>query len=240
MRDPSAAANDGPAVRRLSAIDTVRARILLALQIGSLRPGDRVGTPREVASGLDVSPITARRAMEALVAERVLVRRRGAGGGTFVAERPARPQEAATAAYRADAAGVRRLIERRLLAEAGLAALAALRRETEDLTAIRAAVEACAAARDWAEFHVADRAFHLAVAAAAREPTASYRELYARLTAYFVPYPIDRLHASNRQHASILEAIGARDAGAAARSAAEHVAALHEDMFIGRPAQDGA
>lgn len=227
------AAEREPVVQRLTALDTVRARILLAVEIGALVPGARLGSPEDVAAGLEVAPITARRALESLVDDGVLVRRRGRGGGTFVADEPTRVDEPGVAAYRADTETIRGLVDRRLLMEAGVSALAAVARTDADLDRMGAAVEAGRNATSWAAFHLADRDFHLAVADAAHTDSAdAYVAAYTRLTAYFVPYPIEFLHGSNAEHAALLEAVRARDAGTAAAVASAHVGALHRDMFI--------
>ena len=75
-------------IRRLSALDTVRARIALAVDLGLLAPGERLPPTDQIAAALGVSEITARRALVSLCADGVLERRRGRSGGTLVAERP--------------------------------------------------------------------------------------------------------------------------------------------------------
>ncbi|MFC7766818.1 GntR family transcriptional regulator [Leucobacter soli] len=76
------------ALTRLSAVETVRARILLSIEHGLLAPGSRLPRLELIATGLEVSSITARRGLESLMDDGVLVRRPGRGGGTFVAETP--------------------------------------------------------------------------------------------------------------------------------------------------------
>ena len=80
-----------------------------------------------IAGGLEVSHITARRALESLVAEGVLVRRRGRGGGTFVADDPPTLDDSSVTAYRADEQAILRLIDQRSLMESAIVAAAALR-----------------------------------------------------------------------------------------------------------------
>lgn len=53
---------------------------------GSLRPGDRLPPEKELAHHLGVSRMTLRQALAHLESQSLLVRRRGAGGGTFVTE----------------------------------------------------------------------------------------------------------------------------------------------------------
>src|SRR4051794_29426989 len=112
-------------IRRLSALDAVRARIALAVDLGLLAPGERLPGTDRIAAALGVGEITARRALVSLCEDGVLERRRGRNGGTRVAARPAKGTVDATVAYRSDAAAVHRLIDHRLLLECGIAHLAA-------------------------------------------------------------------------------------------------------------------
>ncbi|QNE35719.1 FadR/GntR family transcriptional regulator [Leifsonia shinshuensis] len=230
----------GPAVAgitRLSAVDTVRARIALAVELRLLAPGEQLPSDADVAAALDVSEITARRAIKSLAEEGLLRRVRGRSGGTFVAE--ASPAVAGTGSavetYRADAEQVHRLIDQRLLAETSLSHLAAVSATDEDLAELDAAVAAASAAQDWTDYHAADERFHLAVARAAGRPALAvlYEETLRRLYAYFIPYPIAYLHEVNAEHAALAAAIRGHDPEAAVALAERHVAVLHETMFVG-------
>jgi DNA-binding FadR family transcriptional regulator len=228
----------GPAVggiTRMSAAETVRARIGLAVDLGLLGVGEPLPSDAEVAAALEVSEITARRALRSLADEGVLRRVRGRGGGTFVADRRGAARLPAVRAFRADAAEVHRLIDVRLLFETGLTHFSALEARADDLAALDAAVADAASAADWAGYHAADERFHLGVAAAAHRPALAdlHRDALQRLYAYFVPYPIEYLHYVNREHAALVEALRARDAVAAVAIAERHVATLHESMFVG-------
>ena len=50
------------AIRRTTAVDTVRARISLALELGMLVPGQRLPAPEEAARAFGVSEMSVRRA----------------------------------------------------------------------------------------------------------------------------------------------------------------------------------
>ncbi|MEY9852965.1 GntR family transcriptional repressor for pyruvate dehydrogenase complex [Leifsonia sp. EB41] len=231
----------GPAVAgitRLSAVDTVRARIALAVELRLLAPGEQLPSDADVAAALDVSEITARRAIKSLAEEGLLRRVRGRSGGTFVAETaPAVTAGAGSAVeiYRADAEQVHRLIDQRLLAETSLTHLAAVSASDDDLAELDAAVAAAATAQDWSEYHAADERFHLAVARAAGRPAlvGLYEETLRRLYAYFIPYPIAYLHEVNAEHAALAAAIRGHDLETAVALAERHVAVLHETMFVG-------
>lgn len=65
-------------IQRLSALDTVRARIALAVELGLLAPGERLPPTDKIAAALGVGDITVRRALASLHADGVL--ERGAAG----------------------------------------------------------------------------------------------------------------------------------------------------------------
>lgn len=64
--------------------EDVRRRILSMLALGTLRPGSRLGTEREMAQAFSVSRSTLRSALLPLSQAGVLERRTGRNGGTFV------------------------------------------------------------------------------------------------------------------------------------------------------------
>jgi GntR family transcriptional repressor for pyruvate dehydrogenase complex len=236
------AALAGPAlsgITRLSAADTVRARIVLAIDHGMLAPGEQLPSDAEIATALDVSEITARRALRALADDGVVVRRRGRSGGTFVAERVADHarglDDRAVAAYRADAVEVHRLIDLRALLESALAHHAAVDATPEHLADLDGYVAAGAAAQNWTDYHAADERFHLGLAEAAGLAWAmpAYTDTLGRLYRYFIPYPIDYLHDVNQDHADIVAALRHRDPVGAVEVVQRHILALHETMFVG-------
>ncbi|GAA2097642.1 hypothetical protein GCM10009801_68180 [Streptomyces albiaxialis] len=223
------------AIRRTSAVDTVRARIALAVELGLLAPGERLPNVPSTAEALGVAAITVRRALTALEREGVVVRRPGRSGGTFVAEEPRRDTVPQIDAYERDSARVHRLIDERAVLETGFAHLAAERLDEEGLAALDACLAAMDGAGTWAEFRSADARFHLAVARGAGQPSAL--ELYAQVTGelyrYFLPYPMSYLRESNAEHRRIREALAARDAALAARLTHAHASALHRTMYVG-------
>ena len=222
-------------IRRTSAVDTVRARISLAADLGLLSPGDRLPAASDMAAGFEVSEITVRRALTELQRAGLVERSRGRGGGTFLAKNPTRDAVSQTAAYHADADRVRRLIDERSVLEAGLAHLACEHRTEADVAALDAAIDEMAATDSWASFRRSDEAFHLRMASAAGLASVLplYRRTLAELHTYFLPYPIAYLHESNEEHRVIRDAIAYRDRGGAAEAARAHVAELHQSMYIG-------
>ena len=232
-------------ITRLSAADTVRARLGLAIELGLMTTGERLPAEPEIPAALDVSVPTVRRALQSMADEGVVVRRRGRVGGTFVARSGARVDggtDHPSATFRADAAEVRRLIDLRALAEDALSAAAAQAATDEQLDTLAAIVDEAARTTDWTGFHTADQRFHESVAAASGLDWAmhSYCDVLHGLYRYFIPYPISYLHESNREHARLVEALRRRDCRAASEIARNHVLSLHQTMYVGlsRPAKE--
>ena len=226
-------------IKRITAVDTVRARISMAVTLGLLPPGERLPSEAAIAATLGVGEITARRAIESLAEEGVLERRRGRAGGTFVAlGGPARAGEAgadAIAAYLEDSDEVHRLIDVRVLLEAALTHHAALHATSEHLDGLQRHIDAAASATSWAEFHLADEQFHRGVARSSGLEWAIgyYESVLADLYAYFLPYPIAYLRDSNTEHVELLAALRRRDPVTAVRIIEAHVGVLHDSMFMG-------
>lgn len=222
-------------ITRLTAIDTVRARIALAIELRLLPTGEALPSDAEVAAALGVSETTARRALRSLADDGVLRRVRGRSGGTFVADPGAAARVHAAREYRADATTVHRLIDERLMFEVAMTHFAAAAATDADLEELEKIVAVAAIARDWAEYHAADERFHLALAAAAHRPqlTDRYRDTLERLYAYFIPYPIEYLHDVNQEHADVVDALRRGDASRAVEIIEHHIAVLHDSMFVG-------
>ncbi|GDY78869.1 hypothetical protein SAV31267_083540 [Streptomyces avermitilis] len=181
-------------VRRLSALEAVRARIALAVDLGLLSPGERLPGTAQIARALDVSEITARRALVSLCGDGVLERRRGRNGGTLVAAHPTPGTVLTTETYRTATDAVHRLIDHRLALECGIAHLASVRASGEDLSELQEIVEEMDRAPSWAEFHGCDERFHLRLAEATgvpRSPAPTARSC-ASSTATTFPTPWTR------------------------------------------------
>ncbi|MGH3692043.1 MAG: FadR/GntR family transcriptional regulator [Microbacterium sp.] len=224
-------------IRRTTAVDTVRARISLAVELGMLTPGQRLPGPEVTARAFEVSEMTVRRAYRQLSDEGVVVRRPGHSGGTFIADTPTLGTVVEIDAYREDVTHVHALIDQRAALEAGLAALVSAHPDAEALTRLDALVEEMREASDWTDFRTADAAFHTALAEASgvRGAADLHHRVSHELYAYFIPYRIDYLHASNEEHARLVGALRAGDAASASRLAFDHVAELHASMYVGLP-----
>ncbi|MDJ1132114.1 FadR/GntR family transcriptional regulator [Streptomyces iconiensis] len=229
------------AIRRTSAVDTVRARISLAVDLGLLAPGERLPNVPHTAAALGVAEITVRRALTALEREGVVTRRPGRGGGTFIAERPSHHTVPQVEAYAKDSERVHRLVDERAVLETGFAHLAAARLDQAGLAALDDCLAAMEAAGTWADFRAADESFHLGIAHGAGQPSALelYRRVTRELYLYFLPYPMSYLCESNREHRHIRDALAARDPALAARLLHDHVTALHRTMYVGLTEKEG-
>lgn len=221
------------AVRRLSALETVRARIGLAIDLGLLRPGQPLPRTDSIAEAFDVGIATVRRALSSLSADGVVVRVRGRAGGTYVADNPrhvALASELETA--RADVVA---LIDQRLALECGLTHLAVDRLDAAVLPELDGLVDQMAEVGDWSEFHLLDVRFHRLVAHQANLPGAfgSYTEVTDALYRYYLPYPMKYLRASNLEHRELMDALAAGDRVRAHDVTVRHVDILRETMFTG-------
>lgn len=224
-----------PGTDRRSAIDAVRLRIGMAISLGLLKPGERLPDQEDVALGLSVSPITARRALASLAEQGVVVRRRGRAGGTFVADSPPTDVLAELSASPAESQAVNRLVDRRLLFECAVTHYAAVNATPEQLDELERLTRDMAESSDWSDYHQADEQFHQLVGTASGLGTAVdvYQETLAELYDYFIPYPIEKLHKSNQDHIALVAALRAHKVEEAVNVARKHVDILHRTMFMG-------
>ncbi|MEJ6490274.1 FCD domain-containing protein [Leucobacter sp. USCH14] len=233
------------AIARLSAIDTVRARITMAIDLGLLLPDERLPATEEMAESFGVSTTSVSRGLALLQEEGVIVRKAGRYGGSYVrgASGPGpgegrgagRGADAPVQSFLDDDSHVHTLIDERAVIEAGFAALAAHERSAGALAELRELTARMAQTESWAEFRNLDRAFHRVVVEAAGAPRAVSlaARVNAELDPYFLPYSMGLLRDSNREHAEIVDALEREDAGAAARLTAAHVQGLHHSMYVG-------
>jgi DNA-binding FadR family transcriptional regulator len=196
---------------------------------GSFAVGSRLPAERELISLFGVSRSVLREALIALELKGLVEIR--VGSGTFVLRACEDIEEHFDAHILDDATGFDILFARRLV-ECETARLAALSRTRDDLGRIKAALDQME--RDTEPFmlrHVADRAFHAAIAEATRNPVlvftvSVYWDRYRR-------FVIRRVSATARQpgnrdmaiadHRTIYQCIADRDAAGAAAAMNAHL-----------------
>lgn len=238
-------------VRAGNAFEETVERLLQAIRLGLVGPGDRLPTERELAARFQVSRVTLREAVRALQQAGFIESRRGRYGGTFVASTLPRPsrQDPRTMARKmgdtlADALTMRHVLE------AGMAEAAALRlrssqeegaRQEEsgrqagqgkdtgaDEQHLRQRLAETAAAGN-ADYRRHDSRLHLAIAEVAGSPslTSAVAEMRMRINELLDAIPLlDRnIRHSNDQHAEIVAAVLSGDAETARRAMSEHLSA---------------
>ena len=208
--------------------------LLLAIDGGRWKPGDRIPPERLLAEELGVGRSSLRLALADL--ERSGRIRRHVGQGTFVTEDPG--AEVVTTLRIAPPPSPADVFELRLMIEPQVAALAALRAAAPEVRRLHRIVEAGAAAADWVAWEAADAEFHTAVAGAARNPLLdgvletvnairAQRRWGETRAQTLSP---DRQAAYVRQHHAIVAALDARDPPAAAGAMRDHLSAVHRAM----------
>jgi DNA-binding FadR family transcriptional regulator len=211
--------------RRTAAAD-IASRVGLSIDLGLLHPLERLPRDEELATAFGVAPITIRRALRQLCDEGILVRRRGRGGGTFVAEHPPRGRLHAYELERARlSTEVLELLDYRLVLELGLVHRALQAATADDLDTLAALVADMDHARDWASFRPIDQTFHLALAriAGPRSAVEELTRVLARIGKLYFPYPLEYLRESNAEHRAIVDAVATGDPKAAVDAVQRHV-----------------
>ena len=219
-------------------------RILAAMAVGVLQPGERLPPERELADVLGVSRTTVRQALARLSALGVTESRRGRGGGTFTVDW--KPSAEASGAVTRTLEPIRRELEAlfdfRSLVEQQIARTAASRHTAADDRAMRAALTKYRKAQTAAQSREADRALHAAIAAAARNPHLAKlaQDLVSQVNLGFTtePYSEDLHRTAMHQHSELVEAITAGDGELAADLAGTHFQMTTGDAW--RAAMDGA
>jgi DNA-binding FadR family transcriptional regulator len=222
-------------VRARNAFEETVERLLTAIRLGLVGPGERFPAEREFATQLGVSRITLREAIRELQTAGYVESRRGRRGGTFVTSEPAAPSRGeARRIAREQSGGLEDALTFRLAVETGAAqTLAQLiggqlpggePGQARDVLVERLADVNAAAPRDYRRL---DTLFHLAIA----ELTGSSlladaaADARTRLNDFLNAIPIlqHNIDHTAAQHAAIAAAILAGDPEAARRAVTEHL-----------------
>lgn len=228
---------DHEIVRGRTAAEQISDRILAAVAVGVLQPGERLPTERDLAEILGVSRATIRQAVARLAALGVLESRRGRGGGTFVGvfERSVESSQAVLRSLEPIHSELESLFDYRSLVEQLIARTAAARRNPSDMRVMRKALIAYGEAHGAAESRLADRALHGAIAAAARNEHLRQlsKELVSRVNLGFSTEPYsDVLHdIALAQHTALVQAVCDGDQDGAAEIAGRHFQQTTSDAW---------
>lgn len=216
-------------VRSGNAYEETVGRLLQAIRLGVVPPGERLPAGRDLAAKLGVSRVTLREALGTLQSAGYLEARRGRYGGTFVRDPlPSSSRAPARLSARSAVAELDDVLLYRQALEAGAAESAAARpltRDERDHLTGRLAECSSAAVGDYRRL---DSRLHLAVAEVAGSPslTAALTDVRTRLNELLERMPLmpPNLEHSNSQHAAVVGAILAGDPAGARRGMTEHLA----------------
>jgi DNA-binding FadR family transcriptional regulator len=210
-------------IRSGNAFEECVERVLSALKLGLLSPGERLPAERELASRLGVSRATLREALRSLGDAGWLEVRRGRHGGTFVRARVSvAPDE--SVALPVPAESLEDALVLRQVLELGAVELAAATPLGADaLAGLVDALADCSAA-GLERYRQADSRLHLVIAELTGSPSlvAAAADVRMRINDLLDAIPLleRNIAHSNRQHEQIVRAIR-RGQPAAARSAME-------------------
>lgn len=212
-------------LRRSNALEDTVSRIVQAVRVGVVAPGEALPAERSLAEMYGVSRDTVREAIRELADTGWLVPRRGRYGGTFVADplpRPVAPTEV-------DRAEIHDILGMRQVLEAGAARAAAARTLTaEERDALWQRYMTTQAA-GLADYRRLDSLLHLAIAEAAGVSSLVplVAENRARINVWLDSFPLlpRTIEHSEVQHERIITAILAGRADAADAAMRDHLAA---------------
>ncbi|MEV8373782.1 FCD domain-containing protein [Kribbella sp. NPDC056861] len=204
-------------------------RLLQAIKLGVVAPGERLPAERELAARLSVSRDTLREAIKVLTDSGYVEPRRGRYGGTFVNERLPKPRRVgAKRIARELGSGLEDALVLRAALEVGAAEAAAARELTaEECEQLRGRLADSAGAK-LADYRRMDSRLHLAIAELSGSPslTSAVADVRMRLNALLDAIPLleRNIVHSDEQHRAVVEAILAGDAPTARAAMQEHVA----------------
>lgn len=215
-------------VRAGNAFEETVERLLQAIKLGVVAPGDRLPAERVLAARLNVSRVTLREAIRELTSAGFVESRRGRQGGTFVRvlqhAEPSRPRMPASVSTQ----DVEDILVLRQVLEVGAAEAAALAvLSQQDRSHLRACLDECSAAA-LTDYRRMDSRLHLAIAevTGSASLTAALADARSRLNVLLDAIPLleRNIAHSNDQHARVVAAIHDGDAARARSAMAEHLA----------------
>jgi DNA-binding FadR family transcriptional regulator len=203
-------------------------RLLQAIKLGVVGPGERLPSERDLAARLNVSRVTLREAIRALTEAGYVESRRGRYGGTFVNEHLPKPRRlTAKQLTRELGSGVDDALVLRSALETGAAEAAASRELSEaEAEHLRHCLAETSSA-SLADYRRMDSRLHLAIAEVSGSPslTSATADVRMRLNELLdaIPLLAVNLEHSNHQHEAIVGAILGSDPDAARLAMQEHL-----------------
>ena len=216
-------------------------QVLDLLSGGTLVPGDRLPSERELAARFEVSRASLRQALTAIEVSGYLEIRPGSGAYVVATPEPSQPGSTPGPLVElATSAAPLEILEARALVEPGVARLAADRRTEADLVAMHDLIERLEAAiEEGTDGWEADWGFHAALAAATKNASI---ESFVAAFQQQMEQPVWSLMRSRnlehggrargyiRDHERILQAIKDGDGELAERLMAAHIEHVSDDL----------
>jgi DNA-binding FadR family transcriptional regulator len=216
-------------VRAGNAFEETVERLLQAIKLGVVGPGDKLPPERELAVQLGISRVTLREAIRALQDAGYLDVRRGRYGGAFVTYEPPRPGIGDLRKVVADmgTADLADALTFRMAVECGAAEVLAVMDLTAEQKALLRRRLSDVNGAGVEDYRRLDTAFHLSIAELTGSQLLATTCADARLRVSdllnAIPMLQVNLHHSAAQHEAIVTAVLAADPEAARRAVAEHL-----------------
>lgn len=208
-------------VRAGNAFEETVERLMQAIRLGVVAPGERLPSERELATRLGVSRVTVREAIRSLQENNYVESRRGRYGGTFVNDEIPKSAPGKEFGDIHDALTLRKVLETGAAETAAGHSLGPAERR-----GLRARLEEASNA-SLVEYRRKDSRLHLAIAEATGSAslTAAVAESRMRVNELLDTIPLlePNLVHSNAQHERIIASILDGDPAAARREMAEHL-----------------
>lgn len=217
--------------------ERLRSFILDGIDSGRWRPGHRLPTERQLACDFTASRGVVRQVLAEIEADGRVIRH--VGRGTFVADSTGPDPLAWKALGDGRTVNPEEVMETRLILEPALAALAVARVSELEIEEMQRLIRKGDQARNMAEFERWDRELHQRVVEASKN---SYligvfagiqrlrqTEAWSRLNRQGMT--MKRLEVYQRQHVGIVDALVARDAGAAERATRAHLLTVRRNLL---------
>jgi DNA-binding FadR family transcriptional regulator len=208
-------------VRAGNAFEETVERLMQAIRLGVVAPGERLPSERDLATRLGVSRVTVREAIRSLQENNYVESRRGRYGGTFVNDEIPKPAPGKERGDLHDALTLRKALETGAAEAAAGRSLGPAERR-----GLRARLDEASTAT-LAEYRRKDSRLHLAIAEATGSAslTAAVAESRMRVNELLDTIPLlePNLAHSNAQHERIITSILDGDPASARRAMAEHL-----------------